>query len=200
MRSETEELVKMETPRLNADYASINAAGEYARQVIGNEEFREIVEDYDFNRPIFYETASDRVMIELAASVLNGEHPDLNPNISYDQKERITGEDFVKIANRLNGKPETGEEELSELKGSTQLREDEISDQRIRAIRNTFINPQFYCVNPKESREEYKIRLSFHSNENGETEISHLIEKGLTQDMKDRIEGLRDERNFEQWP
>lgn len=194
---------KMDTPRLEADYDSIKVAGEYARQVIGREGFHDIIDDYHFDRHISYKDASDRVMIELAASVISGEHPEINEDVDYDPHTRINGGEFVKIANRLSGSSRTGEEELSELGGTTQVGDKEISSERIRAIRNIGINEQFYeKENGESGRDTYCFRFSFYNNHNmdGSTTVDHIADQGITRDMVDRLQALEDERNFKEWP
>ena len=188
---------------MNKEYArqipdeKISTAAEYARQLISEKHYEEgLKEFYDLDSE--YDDLEDGLLVEIAASVISGDYPELNDSIEYNRSDRIDGEDFIEMALELSGKPKTGEKELSELEGTTQVGDEELDHEKIRSIRNMLINQRF---KEEKNGKGYLLKVAYYTGDGeGNLSVDYAMDIGETMDMDDRINSIEDERDLEEWP
>lgn len=112
-------------------------AARIAEMIVGEEEYREIKDSYDF--ALSYEALNEHTLIELTVDVVNGEHEDLDTRFSYDSEEWSV-EDFVEMCDEWSSTPFSSRQKHSEMRGTTQVGDEPITQKEISENQTRFIS------------------------------------------------------------
>lgn len=116
-----------ESPLTVLDGEGLEEAAKVARMLVTPDIYRTISDDY--GAPNSYELADEVTMVEMATDIVNGEHEQFFEYFTYDSED-WTEQDFVEHALEASSTPYSGDEPFSEMKGSTQLGDEPVGDNR----------------------------------------------------------------------